>query len=96
MKRVIIYAPEAQADLIELYDFIADRAGPAIALGYVRRLQGYIAGFVTFPERGTRRDDIREGLRIAGFERRVTIAFHVGADAVVVNRLLYGGQNLYS
>lgn len=89
MNRQIIYAPEAQADLIDLYDFIADRAGAAVALGYVRRLQKYINGFVTFPERGTRRDDIREGLRIVGFERRVTIAFHVEAEALVVERVPY-------
>jgi hypothetical protein len=30
-----------------------------------------------FPERGRRRDDLRPGLRIIGFGRRVTIAFHV-------------------
>ncbi len=28
----------------------------------------------TFPERGTKRNDIRQGLRTMGFERRATIA----------------------
>lgn len=47
-----------------------------------------------FPERGTRREDLRSGLRIIGFERRVTIAFHVAADRITVDRVLYGGRDL--
>src|SRR4030088_3019101 len=46
-----------------------------------------------FPERGTRRDDLRPGLRVTGFERRVTIAFHVTAEAVIIDRILYGGHD---
>ncbi len=45
-------------------------------------------------ERGTRRDDIRPGMRVVGFKRRVTIAFHVEADTVVIERILYGGRNV--
>ena len=40
-----------------------------------------------------RRDDIRPGLRIIGFERRVTMAFMVEAERVVVLRLFYRGAN---
>jgi plasmid stabilization system protein ParE len=53
----------------------------------------YCLGFVTFPERGTRRDDLRPGLRVVGFARRVTIAFHVRAELIVIDRLFYGGRN---
>ena len=34
------------------------------------------------------------GLRVVGFERRVTIAFHVGADTVTFLRILYGGRDI--
>jgi hypothetical protein len=47
-------------------------------------------GFDTVSERGYRRDD---GLRIVGFERRVTIAFVVDENQVMILRLFYGGQN---
>ena len=40
------------------------------------------------------RDDIRTGLRIIGFERRVSIAFHVETATVVINRILYGGRDV--
>jgi toxin ParE1/3/4 len=44
-------------------------------------------------ERGRRRDDIRPGLRIIGFERRVTVAFAVEEERVVILRIFYGGRD---
>jgi len=86
--------PEAEADLAAIYDYIRDQASQSIAQGYVQRIMAYLAGFDTFPERGTRRDDIRPGLRIVGFERRVTIAFLVEGDEVIIANVLYGGREL--
>ena len=40
-----------------------------------------------------RRDDVREGLRIVGFERRATVAFHVDKRRVTILRFFYGGQD---
>jgi hypothetical protein len=45
-------------------------------------------GLVTFPERGTRRDDLRPGLRITTWRRRVTIAFHITPTTVIIDRIL--------
>lgn len=86
--------PEAEADLALIYEYVRDHASQRIAQGYVERIMAYLAGFDTFPERGTRRDDIRPGLRIVGFERRVTIAFLVEGDEVIVSNVLYGGREL--
>ncbi len=33
------------------------------------------------------------GLRIVGFERRVTVAFTVSEDRVTILRLFYGGRD---
>lgn len=85
---------EAEADIAGIYAYIRDHSSPEIARRYVQRIMAYLAGFETFPERGTRRDEIRPGLRIVGFERRVTIAFVVEADEVVVLNVLYGGRDL--
>ncbi|MBJ6723006.1 type II toxin-antitoxin system RelE/ParE family toxin [Bacillus sp. PR5] len=86
-------SPEAETDLVALYDWIAERASPDTALGYIDRLESYIRGFDYASERGTLRNDIREGLQTVGFERRVTIAFNVTAQEVIVLGLFYGGQN---
>ena len=90
----IVFAPEARDDLKELYRFISERADAERAIGYVERIESYCRGFADFPERGTRRDDLYPGLRVTGFERRVTIAFHVDVDTVTFLRILYGGRNV--
>src|SRR5579863_8586630 len=47
----------------------------------------------TFPRRGTQRDDLLPGLRVTGFERRVTVAFVVTDAAVLIEGIFYGGQD---
>ena len=84
MTRRVVFSPEAQGDLLQLYDFIAGRAGAARALGYVERISAHCMGLADFPERGTRRDDVRPGLRTTDFERRVAIAFTVAVHAVTI------------
>jgi len=73
----VIFSPEAAADLSNLYDYIAKESGPTRAMNYLTRIEAYCAGFRFSAERGTKRDDLRPGLRIVGFERRITLAFHI-------------------
>lgn len=61
--------------------------------GYVGRIVDFCNGLSTFPLRGTQRDDLLPGLRVTGFERRVTIAFIVTADAVLIEGIFYGGRD---
>jgi toxin ParE1/3/4 len=92
-RRTVVFAPEARCDLLELGDWIAECAGIETALNYVGRLETYCMGFETSGKRGHRRDDIRPGLRITGFGRRVTIAITVSDTEVTILRLYYGGRN---
>jgi toxin ParE1/3/4 len=91
--RTVILSPEAQADLLSLYAWIADATSPDIALGYIDRLETYVRGFDVASERGTLHDCIRPGLRTVGFERRVTIAFTVTDEQAIILGFYYGGQN---
>lgn len=90
----VVFSPEARDDLLRLYLFIAERSGEARALAYVDRIEAWCRGLATFPERGRRRDDLLPGLRVAGFERRVAIAFHVAPGLVTLDRIFYGGRDL--
>jgi toxin ParE1/3/4 len=94
VERRVVFSPEAAADLFELYEYIAKQSGPARAIGYIQRIENHCSAFKFSAERGTRRDDVRPGLRVAGFERRVTIAFHVEPTKVVIDRILYGGRDV--
>jgi toxin ParE1/3/4 len=92
-RRAVTFTPQARTDLLNISDWIAERAGVDVALRYIERLETYCKGFEFAGERGQRRDDVRPGLRTIGFERRVAIAFTVSDDEVTVLRLYYGGQN---
>lgn len=90
----VFFSPEARADLIDLYDYIADQGSRQRAITYIERIEVYCLGFASFPERGTRRDEIRPGLRTVGFEGRITIAFHLGEGTVIIDRILYAGRQM--
>jgi toxin ParE1/3/4 len=92
--RRVSFRPLAEDDLVELFSYIAERAGPRVAHGYLDRLERACFALADFPERGARGDRIRQGLRTVGFERRVTIAFEAGETEVVIVRLLYAGRDL--
>ena len=94
MTRRVVFSPEAQGDLRQLSLYIAEQSNTARAVAYLDRIEARCLGLADFPERGTRRDDLWPGLRTMGFERRVTIAFTVAADAVTILRILYGGRDL--
>jgi toxin ParE1/3/4 len=92
-ERLVRFSPEARDDLLMLYDWIAAAAHPETALAYIARIEAWCRGLSMASERGHRRDDIRPGLRIVGFERRVTIAFSVEDRHVTILRVFYGGRN---
>ena len=64
----------AETDLENIFVWISEKASPTIARGYINRILDFLAGLDLYPKRGSRHDDIRPGLRIIGFERRVSIA----------------------
>lgn len=86
--------PEAQAELDTIYSDILDVAGPAIAGAYVGGLYDLIDSFVTFPERGTVRENQVPGLRIIGFRRTASVAFVVEDDVVTILGVFRRGKNL--
>jgi toxin ParE1/3/4 len=45
----------------------------------------------SFPLRGRVRDDIRPGLRVIGYRRRMVVAFAVINQGVLVVGIFYGG-----
>lgn len=96
MSQKVEFSPEALGDLIDLYDFIAARDGAERAIGYIERIEGFCQNLSSFPDRGSLRDDLRDGLRVLGFERRVLIAFQVTSSKVYILRILYGGRSLES
>jgi plasmid stabilization system protein ParE len=92
----VVFSPEALAQLEALYGYVAQAASPDIASRYTNAIVTYCEGFHTFPLRGTRRDDVRPGLRITNYKKRAVIAFAVEAEMVSIIGVYYGGQDYES
>ena len=92
----VIISNAAEGDLVAVYRYIAERAGDDTALRFVDRIEQYCLSFANFPERGTKRDDLRRGLRTIGFRRRATILFEIDRRArqVIIHGIYYAGRNL--
>ncbi len=92
MSRGIVVAAEPRAQL----DDLGRHRGGGIADDRVsvhERDRRPLETLRHFPSVGASREDILPGLRTIGFRRRVTIAFMVVPDAVLVVGIFYGGQD---
>ena len=96
MRYKIALTQRTERDLNSIYDYISEKFGEAAAACFVDRIEAYCLGFRDFPARGTRRDDLLPGLRMVGFERRLSIGFRVLNDHVVFHRFLYRGRQFES
>lgn len=94
MGATVRFAEQAVRDLQEIFDYLRPVAGERIASDHVARLYAYCLSFETFPERGTRRDDLRPGLRFIGYRRQATIAFAVIEETVTILRVFSRGRDV--
>jgi toxin ParE1/3/4 len=94
MKRDVIVHEEASAELGSIYDYIADRAGPSVAWRFVQGVKDLLAGLEDFPERGSIQHGLIPGLRVIGYRKRMSIAFAVWPERVLVLGFFYAGRNL--
>ncbi|CAM5380774.1 type II toxin-antitoxin system RelE/ParE family toxin [Rhodanobacter lindaniclasticus] len=95
MTYTVAFSPVARVQLIELDAYIEAVASPEIAARYTDAVADFCFSLATFPQRGTRRDDIRLGLRITNYRKRTVIAFAVDADAeqIAILGIFHGGQD---
>lgn len=89
----VVFTPEAEDHLDELYRYIADASTPDIAAGYVDAIITYCEGLAEFPHRGLVRDDIRPGIRTASYKKRTTVAFALLDEVVAIIGIFHGGRD---
>jgi plasmid stabilization system protein ParE len=93
VKYRIVFAPEAEEQLAALYHYIASASSTNIADRFAEAIVRFCESLSTFPERGNKRDEVRPGLRVTHYRKRVVIAFVVDADLVSILGVFYGGQD---
>jgi len=91
----VTFTPEAERQLNDLDDWIAEKASPEVAQRFVSAILDFIDGILVFPRAGRARDDIRPGMLTATFKKRTLIAYEVDESSgeLVVNVLgvFHGG-----
>ncbi|MBK4717193.1 MULTISPECIES: type II toxin-antitoxin system RelE/ParE family toxin [Tenebrionibacter/Tenebrionicola group] len=92
----VIFAPEAEEQLLALYRYIREAASAATAQAYTEGLIDYCESLGLFPERGNQRDDLLAGLRVTNWRKRTVIAFVVEDEQVKILGIWHGGQQYES
>ena len=92
----VVFSPEAEAQLTQLYRYVAREASPETALNFTNATIDFCESLDQLPHRGVARGDIRPGLRTLSFRGRVLIAYAVSKAAVTILGIFYGGQDFES
>ena len=92
----VVFSPQAQEQLIELFHYIAKEVSPATTGRYTDAIVSYCEDLCISPQRGTKRDDVRPGLRITNYKKRTVIAFDVTDGTVSIIGIFYGGRDYES
>lgn len=96
MSYTVHFAAAAQDQLDAIEEYIAIASGlPVTAANFVDGIVAYCESLGTFPERGTRRDDLLPGLRLTNHRRSTMIAFRVNtaAKTIAIIGVFHGGQD---
>ncbi|WP_241609296.1 type II toxin-antitoxin system RelE/ParE family toxin [Rosenbergiella australiborealis] len=88
----VVFAPEAEEQLLTLYRYIAKVASALTAQTYTEEIISYCESLSLFPERGNLRDDLLPGLRVTNWRKRTVIAFVVEDNQVNILGIWHGGQ----
>ncbi len=90
----LVLRPQAEGDLADIYRYISEQSSAATAIRYLRRIRNWCDQLLAFPEAGRARNDLRTGIRILTFEKRVVIAYVIlPSGDIEIGRFFYGGRN---
>ncbi len=89
----VVLTAEANADIEDVYDWLADRATSAVAFDYAALIQDACERLGLAPGRGTIRPDIGPGVRKTGLLGNFTVLFFVDDEALYILRIFKAGRN---
>jgi toxin ParE1/3/4 len=90
----VVWHRKARADLLALYDWIAEQADPDTAFDYTSKIEAHAAKLAQFPDRGTPRDELVPGMRTIPYRRRTVIAYRVLEGELEILAIVHGGRDL--
>ena len=93
MTHRVVFTPEAEDQLDELFTYLAVRAQPETAAQFIDAVIQHCEDIVLFPMSGRSRDDIRPGLRITTYRKRTVIAYAEVFDELAILGIFHGGRD---
>lgn len=92
-EREVELSETATADIVSIFDYLAERIGHERAEAYVGRIETFCRSLGLFSERGRARDELAPGLRSTVFESRAVVVYRVDGQTVRIVRIIHGGQH---
>lgn len=86
-RSTIVWSPESESDLIDIWKYSAEAAGTASADALLFDIEATVQALAAFPELGAERNNVRDGLR-ARYARRYVIFYQTRKDTVEIVRVL--------
>jgi toxin ParE1/3/4 len=91
--RPVVWSPEAEEDLIQLWLYLAQEASKGAADRRLRNIERACARLSQWPQSGRARDELLPGLRSIPAPPQV-IFYRVSAAAVEIVRVLHGNRDI--
>jgi len=93
MAHQVVLAPRARRDLIQLYDYLEQRAGARVAQSYIDRLDALFDRLAQFPGIGAPRPELGPMIRSSGVWPYVVL-YRTSDTAIIVLRVVHGRRNI--
>jgi toxin ParE1/3/4 len=89
----LIWSEEAEADLFDIWDYLAREASPTVADNRLRQIHRASSNLADWPRLGRERSDIRAGLRSIAAPPHV-IFYWLQDERVEILRVLHGHMDI--
>jgi toxin ParE1/3/4 len=93
LRRPVIWSPEADDDLLDIWSYLTNEASEAVADRLVGKIHARAEALGRFPMTGRVRNELIPGIRSVLVQPYV-IFYHVTDAAVGVARVLHGSRDL--
>ena len=91
----VLWSPEAEEDVLDIWSYFAREASPAIADKQLRELLERIDSLREWPHAGRSRDELRPGIRSMATEPHI-IFYQLSQDGIEIVRVLHGRRDIDS
>jgi toxin ParE1/3/4 len=91
--RPVVWSPEADEDLVQLWLYLAEEASEGAADRRLREIERACATLSQWPQSGRARDELLPGLRSVPVSPQV-IFYRVSAAAIEIVRVLHGHRDI--